>query len=134
MPRGGKRIGAGRQKGSTNKRDTAGVRASLAAQEYTSEALQTLLDVMKNGKSDGARVSAACAVLDRGHGRPQTQVEFVEPDEPAVYKTVSELHEEMINRGISPAYWRSIADNLEKYLTTKKLEEPASNHLFSAPK
>jgi hypothetical protein len=128
MPRGGKRIGAGRLKGSTNRRGSAGVRLSLVAEQHTTEAIETLLDVMKNGKSDGARVSAACAVLDRGYGRPATQVEIVEPDEPVAYKTVAEIYEEMINRGWSPEYWRSKADEMEKYLTAKKLEEPASNH------
>ena len=102
MPRGGKRIGAGRQMGSTNKRDTAGVRLSLIAQQHTAEAIETLRDVMKNGKSDGARVSAACAILDRGHGRPATQVELVEPEEPVVYRTVDEICQEMIDSGFSP--------------------------------
>jgi hypothetical protein len=134
MPRGGKRIGAGRKRGSTSKRDTAGVRLSLVAQEHTAEAIQALLDVMKNGKSEGARASAACAVLDRGYGRPATQVEFVEPDEPVSYRTVAEIKQEMIDRGFSPEYFRLMADDLEKYLTAQNLEGPASNHLFFSPK
>jgi hypothetical protein len=128
MPKGGKRIGAGRHIGSINKRDTAGVRLSLIAQQHTAEAIQTLLNVMKNGKSDGARVFAACAVLDRGYGRPATQVEIVEPEEPVVYRTVAEISEALIKRGVPPHLFRKVAEDFEKYATAKKLEEPTSDH------
>lgn len=40
------------------------------AQQYTEEALQKLAEVMRTGVSEQARVAAACAILDRGHGRP----------------------------------------------------------------
>ncbi len=41
------------------------------AREKTEEALSTLLSVMTDEKSPAsARVAAACAVLDRGYGRP----------------------------------------------------------------
>ena len=91
-------MGAGRPMGSTNKRDTAGVRLSLVAQQHEPEAFQTLLDVMKNGKSDGARVAAACAILDRGSGRPATQVDTVERDEhDVVYRSVEEIQRELLD-------------------------------------
>ncbi len=57
----------GRRKGTPNKA-TAEIRG--AAQQYTKEALEVLVQVARNGQSDAARVSAACALLDRGHGRP----------------------------------------------------------------
>jgi hypothetical protein len=67
MPRGGKRTGAGRPAGAPNK-----VNADLreAAQQYTSEALATLRTICNSGASEAARVAAASAILDRGHGKP----------------------------------------------------------------
>lgn len=64
---GGRRPGAGRPKGSLNK-VAADVRA--AAQQYTTEALASLAQIMRDGESEQARVSAANAILDRGHGKP----------------------------------------------------------------
>lgn len=77
MSRGGKRDGAGRPKGAVNKA-TADIRE--AAQEFTSAALEVLVDVMKNGDSAAARVAAANSVLDRGHGRPKQTQEISGPD------------------------------------------------------
>ncbi len=34
------------------------------------QALEVLAHVAQHGESESARVSAACALLDRGHGRP----------------------------------------------------------------
>ena len=67
MALGGKRPGAGRPKGSQNKatRDLRGM-----AQEYTTEALSVLHEVMTTGDSAAARVAAANALLDRGYGKP----------------------------------------------------------------
>ena len=68
---GGARPGAGRKKGSKT-RLTKDLKRTLSeiASEYTSEALETLADVMRNGQSDAARVSAANSLLDRAHGKP----------------------------------------------------------------
>ena len=46
-----------------------------AAQEYTRQALDTLLDICMNGDSAAAPVAAACA-LDRGYGKPKRQVDM----------------------------------------------------------
>lgn len=74
MPRGGKREGAGRPKGSPNKA-TASIRD--AAQAFTEEALQTLAKVMRDPDSPAAsRVAAASALLDRGHGKPTQSVDI----------------------------------------------------------
>ncbi len=76
MARGGKRPGAGRPKGSLNKvssqnkTDLRGL-----ARSYTDIALEALADVAENGDSEGARVSAAVALLDRGYGRPTAMAE-----------------------------------------------------------
>jgi hypothetical protein len=72
MSRGGKRAGAGRPAGSTNA-DTAAMRAALSGllEGKVQAAIEALADIAKNGKSEAARVSAACAILDRTHGRPR---------------------------------------------------------------
>jgi hypothetical protein len=58
----------GRQAGTPNKA-TASVRA--LAQEYTEAAVLALAEIMENRDApSAARVSAASALLDRGHGKP----------------------------------------------------------------
>jgi hypothetical protein len=52
-----------------------------AAREYTERALRTLAAICSEGQSEAARVSAACALLDRGYGKPTQQVETGSPGE-----------------------------------------------------
>lgn len=67
---GGARPGAGRKPGTPNKvPQTIRRTVAEAAAAYTEEALETLADVMRNGRSDAARVSAAVSLLDRAHGK-----------------------------------------------------------------
>ena len=74
MPRGGYRSGAGRPTGSLNKTTSEqSQRLSELAKDYTHDALLTLVDVAKNGRSDAARVSAANAQLYRGYGKPRLE-------------------------------------------------------------
>ncbi len=70
--RGGSRKGAGRPSGTAN-RATVEQKARLSeiAREHTDIAFQTLVEVATNGQSDSARISAACAILDRGFGKPR---------------------------------------------------------------
>jgi len=71
MSRGGYREGAGRPLGSSNKCTTEqSQRLSELAKTYTEEALLTLVDVARNGRTDAARVSAANALFDRAYGKP----------------------------------------------------------------
>ena len=72
MPRGGSRSGAGRPAGSENT-DTAAARRALSelASGHIEVALGALADIAANGQSEAARVSAACAILDRTYGRPR---------------------------------------------------------------
>jgi len=72
-PKGGARPGAGRPAGARNK---VTIELQEAAQVYTSVALGTLHRICINGESESARVSAACALLDRGHGKPRQQQEI----------------------------------------------------------
>lgn len=46
-----------------------------AARAHTMDALNTLVDVMKNGKKDSDRVAAAGIILDRGHGKATQHVD-----------------------------------------------------------
>jgi len=76
MARGGFREGAGRPSGSTNKSSPEqSQRLSELAKTYTEDALQTLVDVARNGRADAARVSAANALLDRAYGKPAVKQE-----------------------------------------------------------
>ena len=63
----------GRKAGTPNK---ANADLREAAQQFTADALQTLVDVMKDEwQPAAARISAATAILDRGHGKPQMHTE-----------------------------------------------------------
>lgn len=69
MARGGKREGAGRPAGSPNK---ATLIVKEAAQAFTADAISTLAEIMRSSEHPAAaRVSAANALLDRGHGKPK---------------------------------------------------------------
>ena len=70
--RGGKREGAGRPAGSPN-RATVDQKMRLAqlAKQHAGEAILALADVAENGQSESARIAAACAILDRGYGKPR---------------------------------------------------------------
>lgn len=72
MPRGGARAGAGRPAGSENI-DTAQARAALSelASGHVDAALSALAQIAASGQSEGARVAAACAILDRCYGKPR---------------------------------------------------------------
>lgn len=64
---GGRRPGAGRLAGSPNKL----TRPLREAADRESEAcLETLVHLRDHGESEHARLAAATAILDRGHGRP----------------------------------------------------------------
>lgn len=93
--RGGYREGAGRPVGTVNKASPQ-QRQSLSelAQTYTEEALQTLLDIARHGRTDAARVSAANAILDRGYGKPAVREEQSVVDLPPVVIQVVQPSEE----------------------------------------
>jgi hypothetical protein len=46
------------------------------ARKHSAAAIRTLVHIAQNGTPDSARVSAACALLDRGFGRPAQSVEL----------------------------------------------------------
>ena len=68
---GGYRKGAGRPAGSKSRADADDTKnLSEIARSHTEQAIYTLVDITKNGRTDAARVSAANAILDRGYGKP----------------------------------------------------------------
>ena len=44
------------------------------ARSYTKEAIDTLVDLMRHGKDDRVRGTAAQALLERGWGKPRVEV------------------------------------------------------------
>lgn len=85
MPRGGKRLGAGRKTGAVS---IAKRNLSEMAKDHGAAALQTLADIARDGESEAARVSAAVAILDRAYGKPVQSVEVGNKDGKA-FETVS---------------------------------------------
>ena len=68
--RGGYRQGAGRPPGSLNAhRGEHVAEFSETAKVYSRQALEALVDIAVNGRSELARVSAANSVLDRAFGK-----------------------------------------------------------------
>ena len=72
--RGGARPGAGRPVGAVSPERKA---LKELAQVHTESAIDALAGLCNDGAQPGmVRVSAACALLDRGHGRPTQSVEL----------------------------------------------------------
>lgn len=70
--RGGIRPGSGRPKG---KRSAKTLEIEALAKRYAGDALRALQHIATKGESEGARVSAATALLDRGYGKPRQALE-----------------------------------------------------------
>ena len=49
-------------------------RVAELARSYTNEAIETLVDFMRNGRDERVRGTAAQALLDRGWGKPKVEV------------------------------------------------------------
>jgi len=72
---GGLREGAGRPLGAVNKASAeCKARLSDVAKSFSQEAVEALVDVMRNSHSDSAKIAAATAILDRGYGKPTKEV------------------------------------------------------------
>jgi Family of unknown function (DUF5681) len=88
MPRGGRRSTSfkpgvsGNPDGRPRRPETIAARqifvtVRTAARALTQEAVDTLAAVMRDGRAPAtARISAAVALLDRGHGRPSQAVDL----------------------------------------------------------
>ena len=62
----------GRQKGTPNK-STADLKAY--AQQFTQEAIDTAVTLMRTAESEATRIAAVSVVLDRAHGKPRQEIE-----------------------------------------------------------
>ena len=49
------------------------------ARQHAPEALATLVEIARSGVSENARVAAACALLDRGYGKPVSATQIIPP-------------------------------------------------------
>ena len=45
------------------------------ARSYSTEAIETLVDLMRNARDDRVRGTAAQALLDRGFGKPKVEIQ-----------------------------------------------------------
>lgn len=75
--RGGYRPGSGRKPGKVSAAKKA---ISEEAKQHAEAALKALVDIAVNGTNEGARVSAANALLDRGYGRPTQSLDHTSSD------------------------------------------------------
>ena len=62
------------QSGNPGGRPKDAVRVAELARSYTSEAIETLAHLMRHGKDERVRGTAAQALLDRGWGKPKVEV------------------------------------------------------------
>lgn len=83
----------GRQKGIPNKA-TRDIKAVVG--KYTTEAVDTLVTVMRDGPSEKARVSAAKELLDRAHGRPAQAIIGGNEDDPAI-RVITEIRRSIVD-------------------------------------
>jgi hypothetical protein len=76
------------QSGNPTGRPKAIIEVVQAARERTAQAIETLTAAMKNEKAPwAARVSAACAILDRGWGRAPQSIEITRKTD---YRTLTD--------------------------------------------
>ena len=75
------------------------------AREYTEEAIETLVDLMRHAKSDAARGAAAQALLDRGYGKSVAVSMDIVDEGQAHLEALQELADrrQRINREKTPA-------------------------------
>src|SRR5215212_1633544 len=61
------------------------------ARTYTGEAVETLVDLMRNGFPDSGRAAAANALLNRGWGLPRQAIDASLAVSPAILKPISQM-------------------------------------------
>ena len=62
------------QSGNAGGRPRDEYKVAELARSYTTEAIDTLVDLMRHGKDDRVRGTAAQALLERGWGKPRVEV------------------------------------------------------------
>jgi hypothetical protein len=105
MSRGGRRPNSGRRAGSKNRSRmlASGVHLSELARQYTEDAVGALVEIVRSGVSDAARISAANALLDRAYGKPPVQVDVTSRGRvDVIYRSEAEFRQALIDRGLPP--------------------------------
>jgi hypothetical protein len=113
MDHGGERTDAGRPKGArdnaprlSHDRATPDQKLSFTetALDYAFEALQTLVNVMRNSDNHAARVSAAGKILDRALGKAPQHVDVAAiKHTEIVYRSGAEIRQALLDRGVPAA-------------------------------
>jgi len=67
------------------------------ARQYTREAIETLADIMRNGRQERARIAAAEALLDRGYGKPTQRIAGDEDGPPVAVSLPTETLIELLD-------------------------------------
>ena len=67
--------------GNSRGRPKRDLEIAALARTYTNEAINTLVEIMRNGKTSSAQLQAACAILDRGWGKPPQALDFSQSEE-----------------------------------------------------
>jgi hypothetical protein len=98
------------------------------ARKHSAEAVRTLLTVMKNAKSPpAARVAAATAMLDRGHGKPgPSPLQFPLPTLASAgdaAAAIASIAKAVASGGVTPAEANDLARLIEIYVKTIEASE-----------
>jgi hypothetical protein len=73
------------------------------ALQHAYEALDKLIHVMRHGESETAVITAAGKILDRALGKAPAHIDVTAPRHTEiVYRSVEEIREECIARGVPP--------------------------------
>jgi hypothetical protein len=75
---------------------------SAIARQHTAQAIRTLVFISENAQGEMARIAAARALLEYGHGRPPVQVDVNAAGrvDHIVYRSEAEFREALLERGI----------------------------------
>jgi hypothetical protein len=70
-------------------------RVAELARSFTVEAIETLVDLMRHGKDERVRGTAAQALLDRGWGKAKAKVEVVSSGEGGYLELLRTVNEQI---------------------------------------
>ncbi len=83
------------------------------ARQHAPQALAALVEIATSGVSESARVAAACALLDRGYGRPVSATQLIPPP-----RDLRDMSNEELDEAIDALQRKIYAQNeaIESYL------------------
>ena len=73
------------------------------ARSYSTEAIETLVDLMRNARDDRVRGTAAQALLDRGFGKPKVEIQNTNGDFRDALEQVGKVLDDKKRKEIGPA-------------------------------